>query len=947
MTFGKDSHLHLIDGSAYIFRAYHALPPLTRKSDGLPVGAVQGFCNILFRYLDGNRGKDAATHAAVIFDYSATTFRNAIYADYKAHRPEPPEDLRPQFPLTRDATRAFNVACLEIDGYEADDIIATLACRARDAGGRVTIVSGDKDLMQLVGDGIDVLRPGLQGKPDERVGPEGVAAYFGVPPERVVDVQSLAGDSVDNVPGAPGIGLKTAAALINEYGDLDTLLARAGEIKQDKRRQTLIDFADQIRLSRRLVTLDRDVPVPESLEDLAQRDPDPEVLMGFLATMEFRTLARRVAEKLKVEAPVISETGIVMPAHAEAAGDGMGAPARPFDHAVYVAIRDRVTLDAWAAEIADTGYVAIDTETTSLDEMRAELVGISLATGPGRAAYIPLGHRAGSGDLFGGADLLPGQLPMDEVLAVLKPILQDPAILKIGQNIKYDWKILARHGIRMAPYDDTMLMSFAMYSGLHNHGMDLLSETYLGHAPIPIKSLIGSGKTQVTFDRVPVEDAVKYAAEDADVTWRLWARFRPELHKARVTAVYERLERPLVPVLADMEMAGIRVDPAVLSRMSNAFSQKMAQLEDEIGTLAGGPFNVGSPKQLGEILFDRMGVPGGEKGKTGAYATGADVLEDIAAMTDLGTPAELAARVLDWRQIAKLKSTYTDALQQAVNPDTGRVHTSYSIAGANTGRLASTDPNLQNIPVRTEEGRRIREAFVAGPGMRLVSLDYSQIELRILAHVADIPALKQAFRDGIDIHAMTASQMFGVALDQMTPEVRRRAKAINFGVIYGISGFGLSRNLRIPRAEAQAFIDTYFERFPGIREYMDRTVAFARASGFVQTLFGRRINTPEINAKGPTAGFARRAAINAPIQGAAADIIRRAMIRMPDAIRGLPATMLLQVHDELLFEVEAGAVPDLIAAAKAVMEGAAAPAVTLDVPLVVDAGQGANWAEAH
>ncbi len=940
MTFGKGHHLHLIDGSAYIFRAYHALPPLTRKSDGLPVGAVQGFCNILYRYIEGNKGKDAATHLAVIFDYSATTFRNAIYPEYKAHRPEPPEDLRPQFPLTREATRAFNVACVEMDGYEADDIIATLARQAREAGGRCTIVSSDKDLMQLVSDAVEMLDP----IKNQRIGVDGVVEKFGVKPDRVIDVQSLAGDSVDNVPGAPGIGIKTAALLINEYGDVETLLARAGEIRQDKRRETLLNFADQVRISKRLVTLKDDTPVDFTLDSLEVRDPEPDALLGFLASMEFRTLSKRVADRLKVDAPVISDTAIVMPDHADAAPV---PDAVPFDHAAYYAIRDRAALDAWIAEIRDNGYVAVDTETTSLDEMRAELVGISLATGPGRAAYIPVGHSTGSGDLFGGNERAAGQLPLDEVIAALKPVLEDAAILKIGQNIKYDWKIFARHGIRIHPYDDTMLMSFAMHSGLHNHGMDLLSETYLGHAPIPIKSLIGSGKAQVTFDRVGIDDAVKYAAEDADVTWRLWAKFRPDLHRARVTTVYETLERPMVPVLADMEMAGIRVDPQVLSRMSNVFSQKMAGLEDEIAGLAGGPFNVGSPKQLGEILFDRMKVPGGEKGKTGAYATGADVLEDVAANLDLGVPAELAARVLDWRQIAKLKSTYTDALQLAVNPATGRVHTSYSIAGANTGRLASTDPNLQNIPVRTEEGRRIREAFIAGPGMKLVSLDYSQIELRILAHVADIPALKQAFRDGIDIHAMTASQMFGVPLDQMTPEVRRRAKAINFGVIYGISGYGLARNLRIPRDEAQAFIDTYFERFPGIREYMNATIAFAKSNGFVQTLFGRKIHTPEINAKGPTAGFARRAAINAPIQGAAADIIRRAMIRMPAAIKGLPATMLLQVHDELLFEVEEAAVPRLIAAAKATMEGAAHPAVHLDVPIVVDAGSGANWAEAH
>ena len=944
MTFGKGSHLHLIDGSAYIFRAYHALPPLTRKSDGLPIGAVAGFCNMLWGLLARNNGAGGPSHIAVVFDYSSKTFRDAIYDQYKANRPEPPEDLRPQFPLTREATRAFNVACLELPDYEADDIIATLARQAVEAGGAVTIISSDKDLMQLIGPGVEMFDP----MKNRRIGPEEVVEKFGVGPERVVDVQALAGDSVDNVPGAPGIGLKTAALLIQEYGDLETLLARAGEIKQPKRREALIDNADLIRISKRLVTLDTRAPLPWELDDLAVRAPEPEPLMAFLAQMEFRTLTRRVAEALKVEAPVMAANSLTPP-HAEAGPDpAPAAPEQPpFDHARYEAVTDRAALDRWIARIGARGYVAVDTETTSLDEMQADLVGISLSVDPGSACYIPVGHRQGGGDLFGSSDLVAGQMPLDEVLAALKPVLEDDAILKIGQNVKYDWKILARHGIRMAPFADTMLMSYAMHAGLHGHGMDFLSERYLGHVPIPIKELIGSGKAAITFDRVPVDQAVRYAAEDADVTLRLWQQFAPQLHRARVTTVYETLERPLVPVLAEMEMAGVRIDSAVLSRMSNAFSQRMAGLEAEIQAIAGQPFNVGSPKQLGEILFETMGVAGGEKGKTGAYATGADVLEDVAAQQENPRAADLAARVLDWRQISKLKSTYTDALPGYVNPETGRVHTSYSIAGANTGRLASTDPNLQNIPIRTEEGRRIREAFVAGPGMRMVSLDYSQIELRILAHVADIPALKEAFRQGVDIHAMTASQMFNVPLAEMTPEIRRRAKAINFGVIYGISGFGLARNLRIPRAEAQAFIDTYFERFPGIRGYMDRTVEFAKEHGFVQTLFGRRINTPEINARGPGAGFARRAAINAPIQGAAADIIRRAMIRMPAAIRGLPATMLLQVHDELLFEVEEAAVPDLIAAARGVMEGAAHPAVDLSVPLIVEAGTGANWAEAH
>ncbi len=933
MTFGKGHHLHLIDGSAYIFRAYHALPPLTRKSDGLPVGAVAGFCNILWNEISKDRGAEAATHIAVVFDHSSLTFRNTLYPAYKANRPELPEDLRPQFPLTRQATRAFNVACLETEGFEADDIIATLADMATKAGGTCTIISSDKDLMQLVGNGVRMRDP----MKDRTIDRDEVIEKFGVPPEKVVDVQSLAGDSVDNVPGAPGIGIKTAALLITEYGDLDTLLARASEIKQPKRREALMDNADLIRISRDLVTLKRDMVLGYTLDDLEVRVPAAEALMGFLNEMEFRTLTRRVAEALKV-APPAPETAVQ---NTDAAQEIVKPDLLPFDHAKYESITTMAQLDQWIAHIRDIGHVAVDTETTSLDEMRADLVGISLCVDAGIAAYIPVGHKQGGGDLFGSSDLSPGQLPLVDVLAALKPVLEDPSILKIGQNMKYDWKMFKRHDVTIAPFDDTMLLSYAMHAGLNLHGMDALSDKYLGHQPIPIKSLIGSGKSQVTFDRVAIADAVKYAAEDADVTLRLWQLFKPQLHRVKVTTVYETLERPLVPVLAHMEMAGIQVDRDTLSRMSNAFAQKMAGLEAEIQEQAGQSFNVGSPKQLGEILFEKLGLPGGEKGKTGAYGTGADILEDLA------TEHTLPGLVLDWRQLAKLKSTYTDALQDHINSETGRVHTSYSIAGANTGRLASTDPNLQNIPVRTDEGRRIREAFVAPKGKVLVSLDYSQIELRILAHIADLPALRQAFKDGIDIHAMTASEMFNVPLDQMTSDIRRRAKAINFGVIYGISGFGLARNLRIPRAEAQSFIDRYFERFPGIKEYMAATVKFAQTHGYVQTLFGRKIHTPEINAKGPGAGFAKRAAINAPIQGTAADVIRRAMIRMPDAIAHLPARMLLQVHDELLFEVDEDAADALVPIARDVMEGACDPAVKLSVKLTVEAGRGANWAAAH
>ena len=935
MNFGNGHHLHLIDGSAFIFRAFHALPPLTRKSDGLPIGAVSGFCNMLQRYIEGNTGPDAATHIAVIFDKGSHTFRNDLYDQYKANRDAMPEDLRPQMPLTREATRAFNIACEEIEGYEADDIIATLACQAREAGGRVTIISSDKDLMQLVGGGVEMFDAMKQNRIDR----DGVHAKFGVYPERVVDVQALAGDSVDNVPGAPGIGIKTAALLINEYGDLDSLLERAGEIKQPKRRETLLNNVDQIRLSRQLVQLDCNTPLDFTIDDLEIRDPDPEQLLGFLSDMEFRTLTKRVAERFGKEMPQIADA-----AASKSAGQSASVSVADiaFDPENYECVRDMTALKDWIARIYDVGFVAVDTETTSLNEMQAELVGISLSVKAGESCYIPLTHKENAADdLFGGAELAENQVPLNDALDALTPMLQDPSILKIGQNMKYDTKILAGLGIDVAPIDDTMLMSYAMHGGLHNHGMDGLSERYLNHTPIPIKPLLGTGKSAITFDRVPIDEASKYAAEDADITLRLWQIFKPRLHSSKVTRVYEGLERPLIPVLAQMERTGIKVDRDTLSRMSNAFAQKMAALESEIHEMAGESFNVGSPKQLGEIMFDKLGYEGGKKGKNGAYSTGADILEDLATIHDL------PKRVLDWRQLSKLKSTYTDALQDHINPETGRVHTSYSIAGANTGRLASTDPNLQNIPVRTEDGRRIREAFIADTGNVLVSLDYSQIELRILAHVAEIDSLKQAFRDGLDIHAMTASEMFDVPLDQMTPDIRRQAKAINFGVIYGISGFGLARNLRIPRSEAQGFIDRYFERFPGIKEYMDQTVAFAKENNRVETLFGRVIHTPEINAKGPTAGFAKRAAINAPIQGTAADIIRRAMIKMPGAIEHLPAKMLLQVHDELLFEVHEDAVENLIQTARDVMQTACDPVVKIDVPLIVDAGQGAHWAEAH
>ena len=933
MAFGKGHHLHLIDGSGFIFRAYHALPPLTRKSDGLPVGAVSGFCNMLFKIIEDQKGSNAPTHLVVVFDAKGKTFRSDIYPEYKMNRPPAPEDLVPQFPLTRDATRAFGLACIEQEGFEADDIMATLAIQARDAGGHVTIVSSDKDLMQLVGNGVEM----YDAMKNKRIGSEQVVEKFGVGPNRVIDVQSLAGDSVDNVPGAPGIGIKTAALLINEYGDLDSLLERASEIKQPKRRETLIDNADQIRTSRDLVTLKTDMKMDCDLDDFAVHAPDPEVMLKFLSEMEFRTMSARIANKFGVSAPEIKASD-----KSNAENNIIELKHIPINTKNYELIDNINDLNRWVKKIYQRGYVAVDTETTGLNDMIVDLVGICLSVEIGEACYIPLGHTDGEGDLFGGASLCSGQINLEEALTILRPVLQDPSIIKIGQNIKYDTKIFARYNVNLTPVDDTMLLSYAINGGKHNHGMDYLSERYLDHKPISIKSLLGSGKSAITFDKVPISDAVNYAAEDADITLRLWKLFKPMLHANSVTKVYEKLERPLIPVLAKMEMDGIKVDRNTLSRMSNNFAQSMSGLEAEIYDLAGQSFNVGSPKQLGEILFDKLELPGGKKGKTGAYGTGVDVLEDLAS-----EGYELPVKVLDWRQMSKLKSTYTDALQGHINPNTGRVHTSYVISGASTGRLSSTDPNLQNIPIRSEAGRKIREAFIAEEGNVLLSLDYSQIELRILAHIAKIDTLKQAFHEGQDIHALTASQMFNVPLENMDPMIRRQAKAINFGVIYGISGFGLARNLRIPRKEAQSFIDTYFERFPGIRTYMDETVSFAKENGYVETLFGRKVHTSEINAKGPQAGFAKRAAINAPIQGTAADIIRRAMVRMPDAIAYLPVKMLLQVHDELIFEVSKDALNETTEVVRKIMEKASEPVVKLDVPLVVDAGFGSNWADAH
>jgi len=950
-------HLYLIDGSGYLFRAYHALPPLTRKADDLPTGAVSGYCNMLWKLIEDMRDGDKPTHLAVIFDAGKHTFRNDIYSAYKANRPPPPEDLIPQFPLVREATRAFGVSCVELAGFEADDLIATYARLAREAGARCTVVSSDKDLMQLVEDGTVQLLDTMKNK---RIGSAEVMEKFGVPPSKVIDVQALAGDSVDNVPGVPGIGIKTAAELINTYGDLESLLTRAGEIKQPKRRETLLTNAENARISHQLVRLDDHVSVSEQPDSFIVREPTPADLIAFLTAMEFAALRKRAISHYGVADAdaVVAQVGLTAESNkqieaveAQPSQTEVGVVAnrdailRPVDHSKYETVTSPERLDWWISEARARGYVCVDTETTSLDAMQAGLCGVSLAIAPNMACYVPCGHVAPGGlDLMGsGASL--DQMRETVLLSRLKDLLEDDSVLKIGQNLKYDYTIFLQRGIRLRPVDDTMLMSYVLDAGSHGHGMDELSELHFSHKPIAFSDVAGKGKDKITFDQVPIAEATRYSAEDADVTLRLWMLLKPRLAAEHKRTVYETLERPLLPVLADMEREGITIDPDLLRKLSNDFAQQMAGLEQEIAKLAGEAFNVGSPKQLGDILFGKMGLPGGQKTKTGAWSTDASVLEDLAAQGH-----DLPKKVLDWRTLAKLRGTYTDALPTYVNPKTGRVHTSFAMAAAATGRLASTDPNIQNIPIRTAEGRKIRQAFIAPSGSKLISADYSQIELRLFAHIAGIPQLKQAFADGLDIHAMTASEIFGIPVQDMPSEVRRRAKAINFGIIYGISSFGLANQLGIGRGEADDYIKKYFQRFPGIRDYMDSTKAYAREHGYVETLFGRRVHIREINSKLPgLRGGAERAAINAPIQGTAADIIRRAMIRMPAALAqaGLKARMLLQVHDELVFEAADAEVERTRQIAVKVMEQAPLPVMPLSVKLTVEARAAQNWDAAH
>ena len=999
-------HVFLVDGSGYIFRAYHALPPLNRKSDGLQVNAVLGFCNMLWKLLRDMPPDNRPTHLAIVFDKSEVTFRNKLYADYKAHRPPAPEDLIPQFPLIREAVRAFDLPCLEQGGFEADDLIATYAREAGERGATTTIVSSDKDLMQLVTDKVTM----YDTMKDRRIGIAEVIEKFGVPPAKVVEVQALAGDSTDNVPGVPGIGIKTAAQLIVEYGDLETLLQRAGEIKQPKRRESLIDNAEKARISRQLVLLDDQVKLDVPLDELAVHEPDARKLISFLKAMEFSTLTRRVAEYSQVDPsdveadagnksgasslplPLAGEVGSrsdpgggnlatnysaryaetppPRPSPASGRGSSPGADKQdkaaslkgtpislatarkeaarklPVDRSTYQTIRSLDQLKGWIARVHDIGHVAFEAKADTIDPMQADICGIALALAPSDAAYIPLAHKqSGGGAGLFDAGLAPDQIKASDALEALRPVLESAGILKIGFNIKFNAVMLAQHGITVRNHDDVQLMSYALDAGRNAHGLETLSDLWLGHAMLTHGELTGSGKNKLSFAQVAIDRATAYSAEDADVILRLGRVLKPRLIAERMTAVYETLERPLVSVLARMERRGISIDRQVLSRLSGEFAQTAARVEAEIQEIAGEPVNVGSPKQIGDIIFGKMGIPGGSKTKTGAWSTSAQILDDLAEQGH-----EFPKKILEWRQVSKLKSTYTDALPTYVHPQTHRVHTTYALAATTTGRLSSNEPNLQNIPVRTEDGRKIRRAFIASPGHKLVSADYSQIELRLLAEIADIPVLKQAFRDGLDIHAMTASEMFGVPIKDMPAEVRRRAKAINFGIIYGISAFGLANQLGIAREEASAYIKKYFERFPGIRAYMDSTRDFCRSHGYVETLFGRKCHYPDIKASNASVrAFNERAAINARLQGTAADIIRRAMTKMEEALaeHKLSAQMLLQVHDELIFEVPDNEVAATLPVVQHVMQDAPFPAVLLSLPLQVDARAANNWDEAH
>ncbi len=927
----KPNHLYLVDGSAYIFRAYHRLPPLTNVH-GEPVGAVYGYTTMLWKLANELNKADGPTHMAVVLDKAGTSFRNDLYDQYKANRPEAPEDLRPQFPMIRDATRAFSLPLIEEENVEADDMIASYTKAALAAGWHVTIVSSDKDLMQLIEPRDDSRVDMLDTMKNARMTRKTVEEKFGVGPEKLGDVLGLMGDSSDNIPGVPGIGPKTASKLINEYGDIESVLAAAPEMKKSKMRDNLIEYADQARLSRILVTLRDDCPLPDPLDSFEIQDIPDAPLRDFLSHHGFNSLLKKLSGDGHAEP---QDPDVADRADSPQALKRSEAPA--IDRTKYECVQTIAELDRWIARATEKGICAIDLETDSLESVTARIVGVCLATGPSEACYIPLGH--GSGDMFGET---PDQISLDEALAKLKPLLEDDAVLKVGQNLKYDMGVLAQHDVRIMPFDDTLVMSFNLDAGLHGHGMDELSKLHLGHEPISFKSLTGTGKKAIGFAEVPLDKATEYGAEDADITLRLWEILRLRMVPERATRIYQMVDRPLVPVIAGMEATGVLVDREELARLSTTFAEEMEKLEKQIHELAGEPFAIGSPKQLGEILFGKLGLKGGKKGKSGQYSTDVTVLERLA-----GDGEPIAQKVVDWRQLAKLKSTYTDALQEQINAKTGRVHTSYSLSGAQTGRLSSTEPNLQNIPVRTEIGRQIRQAFVAAPGNVILAADYSQIELRLAAHIADVDTLKKAFAAGEDIHNRTAQELFGT----VDRDTRARAKTINFAILYGISRWGLAKRLEVDPDEAQAMIDTYFERFPGINQYISKTLQSVREAGYTETLFGRKTWFERIKSSNQAERQgSERAAINAPIQGTSADIIKRAMARMMPALAkaGLGhVQMLMQVHDELVFELpetDIAAASDVI---RSVMSGAAEPAVKLSVPLDVDIGTGKNWDEAH
>lgn len=907
--------LYLIDGSGFIFRAFHALPPL-KRSDGIPVGAVYGFCNILIRFLEKAQAHANHDYLAVIFDAARKTFRQDIYPGYKAHRPDVPEDLIPQFPLFREACAAFQIPAIELEGYEADDLIASYARRASAQGIKVIVVSSDKDLMQLVSSGITMLDP-IKNK---SISTPEVLEKFGVSPEKVIDVQALAGDSVDNVPGVPGIGIKTAAELINTYGDLESLLLNADKIKQPKRRQLLIDHADNARISKQLVVLCDTVPLPLEIDELDVKTPDPLLLKEFIRQQGFTSLVARLDRELGI--PVAANKTAI--------------------EKTYKCITDLTELKCFVTNALSEKVVSFDTETTSLNIINAEIVGFSLSYKEGTGVYIPVGHKQALSQLnFSTKETSLTQLPMAVVVECLRPLLTNPGVLKVGQNLKYDLGVMAKYNIEITPFTDTMLMSYVLDGSKNGHGMDELAERHLEYTTIKYAEVAGTGKNQKRFDEIDLESATAYAAEDADITLRLYNHLSPRITAEKVATVFERIERPLIPIIANMEIQGIKINEALLRQLGNQYAIEMVSLETVIYALVNRPFNIGSPKQLGEVLFDEMKLPAPKKTKTGAYPTDVDVLENLA-----NQGFDVASKVLEWRGLSKLKSTYVDGLLSAINPKTGRVHTSFSMAGTSTGRLASSDPNLQNIPIRTEKGRQIRQAFIAENGYKLMSLDYSQIELRLLTEMADVPQLSKAFREGSDIHMITASEVMGIPLSQVTPELRRQAKAINFGIIYGISAFGLSQQLSIPQSAAAEYIKAYFEKYPGIQEYMEKMKIFAREHGYVQTLFGRKCYTPGISDKNPALrGFAERQAINAPLQGTNADIIKKAMNKIPSSLHqhNLGAKMLLQVHDELIFEVLESEIEQTAMVLKKVMENI----VFLKVPLVVGVGIGDNWDEAH